>query len=230
MTAKDNLKGRSIKITLLFLLFIIILVPAAYSQTSVPKEQILSELQSLRVAILETNSTDNDFRTYQNQCRTMISGARVLIDSHDNSFPLVYLESLQSLTHLANQMVSAGPAEQNKFIRLILTDLSLKFKTSENDLAPGQLVSLINVTVAVTKSNGKPAMNLRVKYCPIGYDPDYQHPTHIFITLTSPAYDELAPGIYYLWLSEDGETQALRQIQVVIDPAKHDHTIQINLR
>jgi hypothetical protein len=165
-------------------LFLIGIRCAANGQDNVSKQEIIGQLRDLRTTIFKVSSGDNFFQQYRNKCRSIINGAIINIDSHENSFPYAYQQSIGGLIRLAQQMSTNASVEQDREIRLIYTDLMLKFGSGESNINAGEFVRLITVVVYATK--GAQAANyLRVNYCPVGYDADYQHPCYQFTKLTS---------------------------------------------
>src|SRR3954465_2684469 len=86
------------------------LMPAV-SQNIVSKQDVIKELQTLRNAISATKSADIYFTKNQNSCRTIINDAIINIDSRYDGFPGRYLESLKSLTGVANDLSKAGATD-----------------------------------------------------------------------------------------------------------------------
>ena len=213
-----------------YLLCIILLtiVFSANAQDIVDKQKIIKQLQLLRNSIAKPKSTDVQFLQNQNSCRTIINDAIINIDSRDKDFPIQYLDALISLTRFSDGLLTANSENRSRNLQAIKKDLIIKFNSGEQKLNSGEITRLVQMSV-FTYQKGRPANSLRVNYSALGNFTNYLSPDHQFTRLTSPASEEMVPGIYEMWITNDGGTTVLRRMQIEVNPSNHNHNIEFNL-
>lgn len=204
----------------LFLVAMVFTCLSAFGQ-NVDKKRIVETLREIRTTIASLHQQSGSSAKRLDNCRQIINDAIINIDSRDAPFSESYLQSLLAVKMLVNSVNSANQESQPKIIEIVFSDLRLKFKYLTGGIVDQGFAQFVSVTV-VTKGKS----NLRVNYTGLGYNVDHKNPEHQFKRLTSPATEEMVPGIYEVWITNDKDNKVLKSQQVEIDPGKKDNTIE----
>jgi hypothetical protein len=194
---------------------------------SIGKEAVILRLKNIYETVQSVTSSNEEVINERNDLRMLINDIIIRVDQFKGEFPSQYVLSLDRLGSAARKLPDTTAAVQIEILRGISRDLSIKFKDRSNTLSSRLFNDLISVTV-VSERRGTAVSHLRVRYAALGYSQDPNNPDGSFQTLTSPAKEQMVPGYYLIWLTEDGSFAMLRNWKGEISPDK-TNTIQFDL-
>lgn len=186
----------------------------------VDKSQVILVLNGIRAGIVSIHPISTSSAQLLSESREIVNEAIINIDSRDVVYTHGYLNSLIADKNLVDNIAKTDGDGQAKIIYLLTSDLRLKFRYTKHAISAEGYSQFVIVTVTTRN-----ARNLRVNYTALGYNVDYKKPDHQFLRLTTPANEEMVPGIYELWLTKDGSDNVIDKRIVEIDPGKRDNNI-----
>jgi len=149
----------------------------------------------------------------------LISQFIKIINRSDATYPDLYNKSIGLLVKLAGETKDGNIAEQLEFLSLVSKDLESKLFISDSSAQLNSIPLCLSVEVTVrVKSLQGDVNNLRVNCTPLGYSVNFYEPFFSFSRLTSPAVDQIPPGYYLFWITDDGSFKPKRSIKKEIKP------------
>lgn len=208
----------------LLILAFVLLSFSSFCQERVDKQTIIKSLKNLRTSLnLIDSASGVPFKT-QKTSVTMINNQILAINQTDLDYPKEYQTSIDYIKTITGQLDSSS--KKNSTLSLIQQDLMLKFKVKDgSSLSSAPNNDMASVSVVTKGTNGQ-VPNLRVKCSPIGFAIDFTKPLFSFSQLTSPASDQLVPGIYLFWITKDGDNKVLGKLE---KPVKASQINQIEI-
>jgi len=207
----------------LFLLLLLIGY-VSHAQYYIDKLPVIRTLRNIRNALVDIAISSPEISSAKAKSKDIINNAIINIDSRTDSFPAAYNQALERLLLFVKSIPRDDSVAAKNMLLLLLRDVQLKFGKKPQQLSSAAYSYLLDVTV-VTLRNKSPAPDLRIRYAPLGYKIDYEHPEGSFQNLSTPVTQKMVPGYYVIWVTNDGEFRKLVGMTVEIDPEQKN---QIN--
>jgi hypothetical protein len=197
------------------------------SFATVTRAQFIDALKKLRTEVIRSEDTsDNLLKERYSQCKKIVNDAIIKTSQYEGTLTDQHLESIQQLTNILIETKERSLEGRREIAALLLKDLTLKFKDNkENNLATVISNKLPKVTVRAVKEN-TPVNNLTVNWSPlILYSKD--NPVGSFGLPTSPAVDNMMPGVYVFWLVKGVDKTVISERQFEVDPSKENELVLV---
>src|SRR5688572_21957438 len=197
-----------------------------FAQDSVRAEIVVQKLKELRSRISDIQSQENTpLHSNLHNSRTIINKAILRLDTKsDDQMPKEYVESLEYLKQMTTNVKVNDADAKMQFSHALIKDLQIKFPPSNEGQLNSMHAGKLATVKVITKRNGQEIKEYRVRCSPLGFDVDYTRPYLSFKRLTSPADENIVPGIYKIWITRDGDFKMLKEIETEISPDS-DNTI-----
>jgi len=206
------------------LLCLLIIRLEVFSQDSVSKEVIIEKLRDIRDNVNKVENKSKVVQAQRKECRTLINDALVRLDAFTGDYPEAYDKSIDRLVRFSRELPNAPESSHEEMLTHLSRDIRIKFQERPNQLGGKLYNGLIKVSITSLK-NGTTIHYLRVRYAALGYKIDHTRPESNFQQLTSPAIENIVPGFYEIWVTQDGDFKVLQRWVGEISPEKNNEIV-----
>lgn len=204
------------------------LCECASARQTVSKDSIINKLRQVRSNLSTLKIVSASIKDKTKDNLLLINDIIRQLREYKRDYPAPYNIALNSLVQVSKTLKDQDSTTQLNILTVLYRDIRLKFTPKANQL-DDQLFAELTPVKVITLRQGKEIRYLRVRYCPLGFQVDFKQPANSFQRLSSPVTEDIVPGYYLIWVTEDGRYDILQSWKGEIHPLK-PNVIELNIQ
>lgn len=210
---------------------LIVLITSQFSvnaQQSNYKDSIIGIIRTIRKEVSNIDSESKTVNALKSTCVLNLNDVLLRLKNFQGTYHYKYVDAVNGTLSFSKRIGMQDSSAQIKMLHALNTDIRIKFYEIPNHFTANLYSDLLKVKVKTLK-NGIEIKNLRICYSSLGFEINYANPDNTFQQLSSPAVEDMVPGYYEIWVTEDGKKEVLQLWKGEISPLKKNE-IQLNIQ